>query len=1132
MQAVVWQPFAEVMSFIHLHNHTEYSLLDGAMRIDRLTDLAAKYKMPALAITDHGNMFGAIKFYESARRRGIKPIIGIETYIAPGSRTERSKNIRIPESSFHLTLLCEDETGYRNLIKLSTSAYLEGFYYKPRIDKDILANLHKGLIGMSGCLKGEIPYRIGIGDIEGAKAALQQYQDILGKRNFYIEIMRLGLKQEERVHKELIKLANEFDAPLVATNDCHYFYPDDYKAHDVLLCIGTKKTLSDRERLRFETHHAYFRTPKEMSKLFDDLPEAITNTQLIAEKCNLMIDTSGKDVNLPNFPRPQNFETDFDYLKYLTFESIKHRFERITPGIEDRLNYELRIMRKMGLSGYFLIVREIIQFAREKGIPVGPGRGSAVGSLVLYSLGITDVDPLKYNLIFERFLNPDRLSLPDVDSDFGDTRRDEVIDFIKRRFGEKNVTQVITFGTMQARAVLRDVARVMGIPYAEIDRIAKLIPFHKGIDEAISEVKELKTLIQSKEEYIELVNIAKKLEGLARHPATHAAGVVITPKELVEYVPLYKSPDKKEVSTQYAKNSLEDIGILKMDILGLRTLTMIDNTLKLIGRQVNDIPIYDKETYNLLKQGETIGVFQLESQGMQEILKSFKPENFEDLIAVIALYRPGPMGNIQKMIENKNDPKNISFLHPLLEPILKETYGMIVYQEQVMRIASTVAGFTMAEADTLRRAMGKKIPELMDETREKFISGAKAKGLAPNIAETIFNKVAPFAGYGFNKSHAAAYATLANQTAYLKCHFKQEFMISSLNSEIGDTKRLWVLIRESRRIGIEILNPDINKSSYEFKKEGDKISYGLGALKNIGKLLVESIIKERERSPFKSFFDFQMRTKGLNKKALESLVKADVFRSFNKDIDELLKFLKPGKNFTDIQGGLFDDCKREPNNTKDEQPDKKEDNMSFQKEAFGFYFSKHPLENFKEEFAVLGLTSISKLSNVKNGDYITIGGLLNSKKVKKDKKGRNYAIINLEDFDGSIDVFVFSDSFDRYSQFLTVDTPLIIKGRISGEDDRRSIRAADVLLLKNARNYYKKVFINFNTSDLPDEDLKHLHEIISNNDGQCEVWFKLNGTKECRKFRSRTMKINPESDVIDKIKNIVGDASVRIYGRL
>lgn len=1122
------------MSFIHLHNHTEYSLLDGAMQIDRLVDLAAKFKMQALAITDHGNMFGAIKFYKSAHRRGIKPIIGIETYIAPRSRLDQSKNMRIPESSFHLTLLCTNETGYRNLIRLSSLAYLEGFYYKPRIDKEILSRYHEGLIGLSGCLKGEIPYKIGMGDVNGAKKALQEYQDILGSDNFYIEIMQLGLKQEKSVHKELIHLAREFDAPLVATNDCHYFYPDDYKAHDVLLCIGTKKTLADRERLRFETRCAYFRSPEEMGKLFEELPEAITNTKLIAENCNLLIDTSGKDVKLPTFPRPQNFETDFDYLKYLTFEGIRHRFDRITPGIEERLNYELSIISRMGLSGYFLIIKEIIEFARKRGIPVGPGRGSAVGSLALYALGITDVDPLKYNLIFERYLNPDRLSLPDIDADFGDTRRDEVIDFIKQRYGAKNVTQVITFGTMQARAVIRDVGRVMGIAYGEIDRLAKLIPFHKNIDEALNEVRELRTLVESKDEFKELFAIAKKLEGLARHPATHAAGVVITPKELVEYVPLYKSPDKKEVCTQYAKNSLEDIGILKMDILGLRTLTVIENTLKLIGRQVGDIPIYEKDTYDMLKRGETVGVFQLESQGMQEILKSFKPETFEDLIAVIALYRPGPMGNvnIQRMIENKQHPEKIEYLHPLLEPILRETYGMIVYQEQVMRIASRVAGFTMAEADNLRRAMGKKIPELMAENREKFIVNAKENGISSEIAEHIFNNIAPFAGYGFNKSHAAAYAALANQTAYLKCHFGQEFMISSLNSEIGDTKRLWVLIRETRRMNIEILPPDINRSAHEFKKENSQIRYGLGALKNLGRPIVETILKERARGLFKSFFDFQARVRGLNKKSLESLIKSGAFQQFEPDIKKLLKIFKRDKDISVQQTALFQDKgENEAEDTKDGN-ESDQDSISFQKEAFGFYFSKHPLENYHEEFSALGLLPISDLDAYKNGDYITVGGLLNSKKIKKDKKGRNYAIINLEDFDGAIDIFVFSDNFEKYSPLLKADMPLIIKGRLSGEEERKSMRAESVISFKEARSYYKKLFINLESDRLPEEDLKRLFDVLNDNKGECEVWFKINGKTDCRRFRSRSIKINPEPSVLMEIKNIIGDASLQIYGQI
>ena len=1120
------------MPFVHLHNHTEYSLLDGAMQIDRLTDIAAKFNMPALAITDHGNMFGAIKFYKSAQRRGIKPIIGIETYIAPKSRFDQSRDMRIPESSFHLTLLCENEAGFRNLIKLSSFAYLEGFYYKPRIDKELLSQHHQGLIGLSGCLKGEIPYRIAMGDHAGAKNALKDYQDILGPENFYLELMRLGMKRETDVNMELVNLAHEFDIPFVATNDCHYFYPDDYKTHDVLLCIGTKKTLTDKERLKFETHQAYFRSPEEMAKLFEDLPEAISNTGLLAERCNLLIDTTGKDVKLPSFPRPQGFETDFDYLKYLAFEGVKRRFPRTTPGIEERLNYELNIIKKMGLSGYFLIVREIVQFAREKDIPVGPGRGSAVGSLVLYALGITDIDPLQYNLIFERFLNPERVSLPDIDADFGDARREEVIDFIKKRYGEKNVTQVITFGTMQARAVVRDVGRVMGIPYNEIDGFAKLIPFHSSIDDAVSSVKELNNLIESKDEYQELITVSKKLEGLARHPATHAAGVVITPKELIEYVPLFKSPERGEVCTQYAKNSLEDIGILKMDILGLRTLTVIDKTLKMIGKQIRDIPIYDKETYDMLKRGETVGVFQLESQGMQEMLKSFQPEKFEDLIAVIALYRPGPMANVnlQKMIENKQHPEKIEYLHPLLEPILRETYGMIVYQEQVIQIAARIAGFSLAEADNLRRAMGKKIPELMAQIREKFISDTEKKGISTNLAETIFNKVAPFAGYGFNKSHAAAYAALANQTAYLKCHFGQEFMVSSLNSEINDTNRLWILIREARRLGLEILPPDINMSSYEFKQEGSKIRYGLGALKNLGKPIVETILTERQRGLFKSFFGFWARMKNLNKKSLESIIKSNTFHTFEPDVNKLLSMIKKEKEPIGRQKGLFESDEKTEDNI--ENSTVVQDKITIEKEAFGFYFSEHPLERFQEEFMSLGLLPIHRLSGVRNGEMITIGGIVNSKKIKRDKKGRNYAILNLEDFEGTIDVFVFAKNFEQYSHMLKKDTPLIIKGRISGEEDRRSMRAEGVVLFKEARNYYKKIFINFNAEELPEDKLKQLYELVNSNRGECEVWFKVNDDTKCRKIRSRTMKIKPEPYVLNKIRDIIGNNTLKIYGRI
>lgn len=1120
------------MKFIHLHNHTEYSLLDGAMKIDRLTERAAQYEMPALAITDHGNMFGVIEFYISARKMGIKPIIGMETYIAPRSRLDQSRDMRVPESSFHLTLLCENEAGYKNLIKLSSAAYLEGFYYKPRIDKELLAQHSKGLIGLSGCLKGEIPYRIAMGDHEGARKALSEYLDILGPENFYIELMRLGLRTEPKLHEELLELVREFDVPVVATNDCHYLDENGHKAHDVLLCIGTKKTLSDRERLKFESHQVYFRSPEEMAKLFDDLPEAVSNTGLIAERCNLLIDTTGKDVKLPSFPRPDGFETDFDYLKYLTSDGINHRYTRTTQGMQDRLDYELNIIKKMGLSGYFLIVREIVEFARKSNIPVGPGRGSAVGSLVLYSLGITDIDPLQYNLIFERFLNPERISLPDVDADFGDTRRDEIINFIKERYGEKNVTQVITFGTMQARAVVRDVGRVMGIPYIEIDRLAKLIPFQSSIDEAITSIKELETIIQSKAEYKELFDIAKRLEGLARHPATHAAGVVITPKELVEYVPLFKSPERGEISTQYAKNSLEDIGVIKMDILGLRTLTVIDTTLKMIGRHIEDIPIDDKDTFDMLKRADTVGVFQLESQGMKDILRNFQPERFEDIIAVIALYRPGPMANVnlQQMIANKHDPAKIEYLHPWLEPILKETYGMIVYQEQVIQIASRIAGFSLAEADLLRRAMGKKIADLMVDNREKFIAGAKKNGVDSELADDIFKKLVPFAGYGFNKSHAAAYAALANQTAYLKCHYPLEFMNASMNSEMNNTNRLWILIREARRMGVSIHPPDINASDFEFTPEGGGIRYGLGALKNLGRPIVQAIVDERKRGLFKSFFDFQARAKGMNKKSLESLIKAGAFRTFEPDVDKVLNMAQRSKDYIGTQAGLFDSVEQTDNDLA--QKPAQGDKGIYEKEAFGFYFTEHPLERFQEEFEALSLKPISQLGNVENGEVIAIGGILNSKKIKRDKNGRNYAIVNLADLESSIDVFIFSDYFERFSGLLRVDTPLIIKGRISGEEDRKSIRAEDIIALQDAKKYYKKIFINFNEHSIDEGTLKQLCNLINDNQGSCEVWFRVNNDKESKKFRSRTLKINPDSDVLNRIKAMLGKDGIKIYGRI
>ncbi|MGB9720805.1 MAG: DNA polymerase III subunit alpha [bacterium] len=1118
-------------SFIHLHNHTEYSLLDGAMGIEELVKLAHKYEMDTLAITDHGNLYGVIEFYKTAKARGIKPIIGMETYVAVGSRKDQSRDSKIPESSFHLTLLCENETGYRNLIKLSSLAYLEGFYYKPRIDKELLSSYHSGLIGLSGCFKGEIPYRINMGDMNGAETAIQEYQEILGKDNFYIEIMRLGLRHEEETNSKLLELSQKYDAPIVATNDCHYFTQDDWKAHDVLLCIGTKKTLNDKERLKFETKQAYFRSPKEMSDLFNDLPEAISNTWLIGERCNLLIDTSGKDVKLPNFPRPEGYETDFDYLRDLSFQNIEKRFSQVTDEIKERLNYELKVIKKMGLSGYFLIVRDIIQYAKENNIPVGPGRGSAVGSLVLYSLGITDVNPLRFNLLFERFLNPERVSLPDVDIDFSDTRREEVIEYIKKRYGINNVTQVITFGTMQARAVVRDVARVMGIPYNEVDQIAKMIPHNKRIEQVLEENKEFSRLINSKKEYEELIEIARKLEGLARHPSIHAAGVVITPKDLTEYVPLYKNPERGDISTQYEKNALESIGLLKMDILGLKTLTVIEECLSAVKLRKEDICFEDRDTYDLLKDGKTIGVFQLESQGMQELLRSMKPEKFEDIIAIIALYRPGPMGNvnIERLIENKNNPDKISFLHPKLEKILRETYGTILYQEQVMQIASEIAGFSLAEADNLRRAMAKKIPELMQEIREKFIAGAEKNGISTDVAEKIFNHIAPFAGYGFNKSHATAYAVIAYQTAYLKSHYKIEFILSSLNSEINDTDRLNVLIKEARSLGVEILPPDINQSFHLFTIEGRSIRYGLVAIKNLGQPVADAIVTERaKRGRFRSFSDFQIRNKGLNKKAVEFLIKAGAFSSLEPDIEKLLNKMTE-KEDNGLQESLF----RVENPAKEKKGSSKKtkiDHFAVEKEAFGFYFSEHPLEKYKEEFQMLGFTPCPKINDQENGKVLTICGILSAKKIKKDKKGREYAIITLEDLEGAADVFIFADQFEKFASILKQDLLIIVKGSVFGDEEKKKIRAEQIYPLEKVYAHYKRILIECKTQEIQSEKLKAFYELINRHQGECEVWFMVPGADGLKSIRSRTLRINPQPDVISKIREIFGQDTLRIMG--
>lgn len=1127
------------MEFIHLHNHTEYSLLDGAMRIEELVKTAKRMGMSSLAITDHGNLFGVVEFYNKAMDNGIKPIIGIETYVAPRDRKEKRIYPDIPESNFHFILLATNEKGYKNLLKLSSLAYLEGFYYKPRIDKELLNQYREGLIGLSGCLKGEIPYYLLRGDKEKARKSALEYQEILGKGNFFLEIQDLALPENKKVIPEMLELSKSLDIPVVATNDCHYLSKEDAHTHDVLLCIQTGKKLSDRYRLRFNTQEVYFKSPEEMVSLFSEVPEAIKNTLKISERCNLLLDFSGKNFYLPQYPTPEGFKTTFDYLSYIAREGLKKRYQTITPEIEDRLSYELSTINKMGFSGYILIIKDIVDFAKRKGIPVGPGRGSAVSSVVLYSLGITDVDPLKYGLIFERFLNPNRITLPDIDIDFGDTRRDEVIEYIKERYGKENVAQIITFGTMQARAVVRDVGRVLEISYAEVDRLAKLIPFGSSLRGAISLSEELKSLIDSNPQYQELFKIAEKLEGMPRHASIHASGVVITPKSLTEFVPLYRSSEG-DISTQYDMNAIASCGLPKMDILGLRTLSVIDDTLKILkdkGKDLNRIPLDDKKTFELLHKGETVGIFQLESPGMRDILKKFKPEDIEGLIAVISLYRPGPLGSvdISKFILRRYGKEKVIYPHPLTEPILKETYGIILYQEQVMRIAAVIAGFSLAQADTLRRAMGKKIPEIMVEQRKNFVEGAKRKGIKEETAEKIFDMIAPFAGYGFNKSHSAGYAHLAYETAYLKANYPVEFMCASLNSELGKQDKLYKLIREARRMGIKVLPPDINKSLEKFSIEEERIRFGLAGIKNVGKAS-ESIINAR-KSPFISLLDFLKRTK-VNKKSAESLIKAGALDSINPDRVELLSNLDKelqrasSKRIEslELQSSFFES----PKSVKKSQKPKSIDLLAYEKDGFGFYFSGHPLEKYKDEYEGLGLIESSRLEELKEEESVRVGGVIASRRVKRDKRNREYLHLVLEDFDGEIEVFVFNELYKEVGKTLKADTPIAVKGRLK-RGKRPTITANTIIPLSKAGEYIKSLYIDLNMVGLTDDALISLKEQLLSSPGRCEVllyvYNRIGEKSKPRIVRLKEHKVDPNSKLLSNLRNIAGVEGVRIKGK-
>ena len=1140
--------------FVHLHVHTQYSLLDGACRLQDLVNTAAALKMPACAITDHGNMFGAIEFYQKAQDKGLKPIIGSEVYIAPDSRFEKSSH-GIQEASFHLILLAKDETGYKNLMKLISIGYLEGFYYRPRIDKEVLARHNDGLIGFSACLKGEVPHLILAGEMDKARRTADQYKHIFGKGNFYLEVQSNGINDQAKVNKALLKLSKELDIPLVATNDVHYIYKDDAKAHEALLCIQTQTTLDDPNHMKMQTDEFYFKPAEIMKKAFGEVaPSAISNTLEIAEKCNVELDFN--KIHLPQYTPPNGISRD-KYLKKLVEDGLKKRYAKIDNAVEKRVKHELDIIQKSGYTSYFLIAWDFVNFAKEKNIPVGPGRGSAAGSVVSYTLGITDIDPLRYGLIFERFLNPERISMPDIDIDFCYERRSEVIDYVINKYSKNNVAQIITFGTMMAKGVVRDVGRVMGMPYAEVDKIAKLIPNELNItlEHALKVEPELENLYKNDPNITRLINISMSLERLTRHASTHAAGVVISQEELTNYVPLFETNDG-QITTGFPMTSLEKIGLLKMDFLGLKTLTVISETIKIVKRtkgidlDIEKIDLNDKKTFELLCNAESIGMFQLESSGMRDLLKKLKPEKFEEIVALLALFRPGPIGSgmLDDFIARKHKRIAIKYDHQLLEPILKETHGIIVYQEQVMKIASELGGFSLAEADTLRRAISKKTPELMAEARHKFVTGASKRKIDEDTADKIFNQIEYFAGYGFNKSHSTAYAMISYRTAYLKANFPVEFITALLTSERDNTDKIALYINEAIRMNIQVLPPDVNESFANFTVVEDGIRFGLAAVKNVGQSAIDSIITSRTKfGKFKSIYDFTQRVDSrlVNRRVIESLVKCGAFDSLglhrSQQIAVLDKALEMAggvqKDKLNGQASFFDtfDMQEGFQKTFQEVPDIPEwtENqlLSYEKEMLGFYITKHPLSRFEKLLSNYSSAPIVSLSTLKDAEEVRLGGIISKAKLTTTRRtGEKMAIINLEDLTGSVETLVFPRVFQKFSNLIRVDSMVFITGRLSLREDEPKLLADEIIPLEEVKSKFTKaILINLSTPGLEKPVLDNLKNILTRHRGKIPVVlnFQEPTGKKISISAGRSYFVKLDDVLLEEIENLCGNGSVR-----
>ena len=1147
------------MNFVHLHVHTEYSLLDGSNKIKEYVARVKELGMNSAAITDHGVMYGVIDFYREARAQGIKPILGCEVYVAPGSRFDKEAGSG-DDRYHHLVLLAENNKGYQNLMKIVSIGFTEGFYYKPRVDKEILRKYHEGIIATSACLAGEVQRNVLRGMYEEACKSAGEYEEIFGKGNFFLELQDHGLPEQKQVNQALLRMSRELHIELVATNDIHYTYAEDVKPHDILLCLQTGKRLSDEDRMRYEGGQYFVKSPEEMAQLFPYALQALENTQKIADRCNVEIEFGV--TKLPKYDVPDGY-TSWEYLNKLCWDGFAKRYPEDDGHLRDQLTYELSIIQKMGYVDYFLIVWDFIKYSRDHGIAVGPGRGSAAGSLVSYTLGITNIDPARYQLLFERFLNPERVSMPDIDVDFCYERRQEVIDYVVRKYGKDRVAQIVTFGTLAARGVLRDVGRVMDLPYAFVDSIAKMVPQELNItlDKALQMNPEFRNLYESNEQVKELVDMSKRLEGLPRHTSMHAAGVVISQKAVDEYVPLSRGSDGS-VTTQFTMTTLEELGLLKMDFLGLRTLTVIQNAVRFAeqssGKQINidEIDYNDKAVLDSLGTGKTDGVFQLESTGMKNFMKELKPQSLEDIIAGISLYRPGPMDFIPQYIRGKNNPDSITYDCPELESILEPTYGCIVYQEQVMQIVQKLAGYTLGRADLVRRAMSKKKAAVMQQERQNFVYGNEAEhvpgcisnGISEQVANKIYDDMIDFAKYAFNKSHAAAYAVVAYQTAWLKYYYPVEFMAALMTSVIDNSSKVSEYILTCRQMGIQILPPDINESVSAFSVSNGAIRYGLNAIKSVGKPVIEEIIQERkERGDFEDLADFINRMSGheVNKRAVENFIKAGAFDCFPANRRQMMMIYgqimddaaqKKKKDFAG-QISLFDFAAEEDKaafKIKIPQVSEygKEDLLAFEKEVLGFYISGHPLEEYEEQWK-RGISHVTadflppeegEEQRIRDGERAIVGGMITSKTMKATKNNKMMAFITVEDLVGSVEVIVFPRDYEKNASMLNVDSKVFVSGRISAEEDRASKLILEKIVPFDIPK--KELWIQFSDMEEYSRREQELYRALMDSEGEDEVIIYVRKEKK-KKILPASRNVHVSDLLLEKLSLDFGEKNVK-----